>query len=234
MSERTRGRLDRRQHIRIQPKGTVSLISGEHTRLGRIANLCQGGLLVATTAPAPDELLGRAVEMELRLDGQLAEWMQASGRILRVTSDGIAIHFEQMSASLARMIDEVSTASRASLRILSAVLVDAEPDRRSAMAEAFRAAGCRVDEASTPLEAIVRLGESSFEPDLIVIADSDPPAVADDLRRFVERHHPDAKLVTIGDALAEPAGGVHWLSSADPALDLESRVRQILGRPRSP
>jgi CheY-like chemotaxis protein len=232
MSERTGRRPDRRQHIRIAPKGTVSLVSGAHTRLGRIANLCQGGLLVATTAPAPDELLGSAVEVELRLDGQRAEWMQASGRILRITSDEIAIRLEGLSAALVRTIDEMSTASRASLRTLSAVLVDADPGRRSAMVEAFRVAGCRVVEASTPLEAIVRLGESSFEPDLIVIADSDPPAVADDLRRFVERNHPGAKLVTIGDALIDPAEGGRWLSSADPGRDLEARIRQILGGPR--
>jgi hypothetical protein len=232
MSERMGARPDRRQHIRISPKGTVSLVSGELTRRGRIANLCQGGLLVATDAPAPAELLGSAVEVELRLDGQHAEWMQASGRIVRVASDGIAIRFERVPASLVSLIDEMSTASRASLRTLSAVLVDSDPDRRSTMAEAFRAAGCWVVESSTPLEAIVRLGESSFEPDLIVIADSEPPTISGDLRSFVTRNHPGAKLVTIGEAFADLVGDAHWLSSANPGLDLQARIRQILGRPR--
>lgn len=232
MTDRTGERPDRRRHIRIAPKGTVILTSGEHSQRGRIANLGQGGMLVATNVTAPSRLLGRAVELKLRLDGQLAEWMPASGRILRIAPDGVAILFESTPALLVRMIDEMSAASRAHLRTLSAVLVDAEPGRRAVMAESFRAAGCRVVEASTPLEAIVKLGESHFEPDLIAIADSAPGVVADDLRRFMERNHPRAKLVTIGDDLVERDGIAHWLSSANPGFDLGTRVCQILGRPR--
>jgi hypothetical protein len=231
MSDLPGARQDRRQHLRIAPKGTVSLTSGGHTMRGRIGNLCQGGMLVATAVTAPSKLLARTVQMELRLDGQGAEWMRASGRILRIVPHAIAIRFEDMSPTLANMIEEMSTASRAHRRTLSAILIDADPSRRSAMAESFRAAGCRVIEASTSLEAIVRLGESSFEPDLIAIADSAPAALADDLRRFVERNHPRAKLVTIGDGLVEPVGSTFWLSSADPAADLETRICQILGRP---
>lgn len=232
MSDRSGGHPDRRQHVRIAPKGAVILTSGEHIQRGRIANLGQGGLLVAMTVADLDEPLGRAVEVEIRLDGQGAEWMRASGRIVRVAPEGIAIRFEHVPAPLARMIDEMSAASRAHLRVLSAVLVDADPSRRAVMAEGFRAAGCRVVEASTPLEAIVRLGESSFEPDLIVIADSAPTTVADELRCFIERDHPRAKLVTIGDELVEPTGSTHWLSSADPGSDLGARVCQTLGRTR--
>jgi hypothetical protein len=231
MSDRTDARSDRRQHMRFAPKGTVILAAGDHTQRGRIANLSEGGLLIATRDPAPDELLGRTAELELRLDGQRAEWMRGSGRILRITADAIAIRFEKAPAELVHMIDEMSTASRAHLRTLSVVLVDASPPRRAAMAEGFRAAGCRVIEASTPLEVIVRLGQSSFEPDVIVIADSVPAVVADDLRRFMEHNHPRAKLVTIGDELVEPSGSTYWISSADPGSDLEARVCQLLGRP---
>jgi hypothetical protein len=231
MSDLQGGRRDRRQHTRIAPKGTVSLTSGDHTMRGRIANLSPGGMLVSTAVTAPSKLLARAVEMELRLDGHGAEWMQASGRILRIASDAIAIRFDGVSPLLTSVIEEMSTASRAHLRTLSAILIDADPPRRSAMAEGFRAAGCRVVETSTPLEAVVRLGESSFEPDLIVIADSAPGDLAEDLRRFVERNHPRAKLVTIGDGLVEPVGSTYWLSATGPAADLEARICQILGRP---
>ena len=231
-SDRSGARPDRRQHIRIAPKGAVILTSGDRTLRGRITNLGQGGLLVATTVEDPDQWLGRGVEVALRLDGQSAEWLRASGRILRIAAEGIAILFDRIPEELVRMIDEMSAASRSHLRILSAVLVDADSSRRAAMAEGFRAAGCRVIETSTPLETIVRLGESSFEPDLIVIADSAPAIVSDDLRRFMERNHPRAKLVTIGDETIEPSGSLHWLSSADPSSDLEARVCEILGRPR--
>jgi hypothetical protein len=231
MNDRPSPRLERRQSIRITPKGTVILSSGGHIQRGRIANLGRRGMLVATTVTLPNRLLGRAVELQLRLDGQAAAWIRASGKILRIVSDGVAIHFENIPGSLERAIDELSMAVRAHTRVLSAVLVDADPDRRTAIAEGFRAAGCRIVETSTPLEAIVRLGESSFEPDLIAIADSAPPGVADDLRRFVERNHPRAKLVTIGDELDEPTGSRHWISSADPGADLKARVGMILGRP---
>jgi len=232
MSDRTGVHPERRRHPRIAPKGTVIVTSAEHTQRGRISNLGQGGLLVATTVTAPSKLLGRAVEMEIRLDGQSAEWLRASGRILRITNDAIAILFDRVPPSLVRMIDEMASASRTHLRTLSAVVVDADPARRATMVEGFRAAGCRVVETSTPLEAIVKLGELSFEPDLIAIGNSAPGVVADDLRRFVESHHPRAKLVTIGDDSVEPAGIAYWLSSADPDADLVTRVCQILGRPR--
>ncbi|HWO18842.1 MAG TPA: PilZ domain-containing protein [Kofleriaceae bacterium] len=237
MSDPSTARPDRRRHIRIAPKGTVILSSGEHTQRGRIANISQGGLLVATAVTAPSKLLGRAVEMKLRLDGPGAEWLHASGRILRIVADGVAILFEELPASLVRMLDDMSAASRAHLRMLSAVLIDAQPRRRASIAEGLRAAGCRVDEAATPLEAIVRLGESNFEPDLIVVADSVPSEVADDLRSFMERHHPRAKLVTVGDELiepTEPTGDTLWLSSSNPGSDLGARICRILGRPLRP
>jgi hypothetical protein len=219
--------------MRIELKGSVILRAGDHAQQGRIVNLSQGGLLAAMTVGPPGPLAG-SVEIALRLDGQHAQWLHASGRIVRASGEEIAIAFDAPPPGLARMIDDMSTASHARLRVMSVVLVDAELARRSVLAAAFHAIGCTVIETSTPLEAIVRLGESNFEPDLIAIADSTPTTVADELRRFVGRHHPQVKLVTIGDELAEPPGSGHWLSSADPASDLAKRLREMLGRPRRP
>src|SRR5688572_30044581 len=115
MTDRMGGHPERRRYIRIAPKGTVILIAGEHTQRGRIADLGRGGMMVATAITAPDRLLARPVEVELRLDGQYAEWLHASGRIIRITADGIAILFEQIPASLVRLIDEMSAASSAHL-----------------------------------------------------------------------------------------------------------------------
>lgn len=234
MIDRRSVRIERRRHIRIAPKGSVLLRAGEHVQRGRITNLSQGGLLVKTSVTAPSRLLDRAVEMEIRLDGQLAQWLQASGKITRIAATGIAIAFDTAPVPLVRLIDEMSEVSRTRLRVLSIVLIDADPHRRPVIAEGFRAAGCTVLEISTPLEAIVRLGESSFEPDLIAIADSVPSTVVSELRRFVECDHPRVKLVTIGDDLVEPAGIAHWLSSANPDSDLVTRIRQVLGHPRGP
>jgi hypothetical protein len=199
---------------------------------GRIANLGEGGMFVLADVDAPERLLGRTADIEIRLDGGFAQWLHATGRVLRVTADGATVAFDTLPVELRGMLDELTTASRARVRVLAVVLIDADDERRSAMASGFRATGCGVIEAATPLEAIVRLGESSFEPDVIAIADSHPIAEAEDMRSFVERNHPHAKLVTIGDALLEPDGILHWLSSADPEGDLAARIREVLVRPR--
>ena len=234
MIHRTDQPTERRRYIRIEPKGSVIVRAGPNVQRERIINLSHGGLLATTTADAAKYEPGCLVAIELRLDGQHAEWLHVSGRIVRVGPEGIALEFDAPLTELARMIDEVSTASHARLRVMSVILVDVDHARRSFLASAFRNVGCLVIEASTPLEAIVRLGESSFEFNVIAIADSTPSAVADELRRFVERDHPDVKLVTIGDDLVGPAGDGHWLSSADPSSDLAARVREILGRHRAP
>jgi hypothetical protein len=203
---------------------------GEHAHRGRLANLGIGGLLASTTVTVPERLLSRAVEIEIRLDTRVSEWLQMRGRILRIELACVAIAFDQVPANVVRMIDEMSTASHASRRVVSVVLVDATASRRDPIAEAFRAVGCTVLEVTTPLEAIVTLGEARFEPDLIAIADSLPTGTSTELREFVEREHPRTKLVTIGDTLIEPEGIANWLSSADPGSDLAARVRQLLGR----
>lgn len=231
MTDTQGGRPERPRNVRSSPKGTVILRVGEYAQRGRIANLGRDGLLAMTPVTVPEKHLGRNVEIDLRLDDQLSEWLRISGNILRIGATSVEISFEDVPAPFVRLFDEIATASHAHLRILSVVLVDSTSERRASIAEGFRSAGCSVVEVSTPLEAIVRLGESSFEPDLIAIADSSPSSTSHDLRRFVEREHPRAKLVTIGDDLVEPIGLVHWLSSMDPGSDLVARVRQVLTRP---
>ncbi|MBA3461196.1 MAG: PilZ domain-containing protein [Deltaproteobacteria bacterium] len=223
---------ERRKHVRIAPKGTVVLDTIGHAQRGRLANLSEGGMLLVTPVRPPDRVLGRQVSFDLRLDGQLADWLHGSGRIVRVGGDGTAVAFDSPPPTLIRMIDDMSRNSRASLRTVSVMLIDADHERRIAMALAFRDAGCRVIEGATSLEAIVRLGESAFEPDLIAVGDSVQPAVAAELRQFVEREHPDAKLVTIGDDVIEPSGIAHWLSSSNPRDNLPERIRTLLFRPR--
>jgi hypothetical protein len=209
----------------------VTLEVEGHAKHGRIGNLGVGGIFVLTHVSAPERWLGRNVGLRIRVDGSRAEWLHATGQINRIAAEGVAITFTgELPGPLRHMVDELTTASRASDRVLSVVLIDADTERRSAMAAGFRDTGCSVVEAATPLEAIVRLGEASFEPDVIAVADS-ATTEAEEMRVFVERDHPDAKLVTIGDEVLGPDGIVHWLSSANPKLDLPKRVRDVLVRP---
>jgi hypothetical protein len=196
----------------------------------RIANLARGGISVLTPLRPDESWVGSAVEVAIRLDAGHAEWLPASGNVVWLDGGGVGIAFDGASPSLLSMIEELTTASQANARVMSVVLIDADTERRAAMAAGFRDTGCDVIEAATPLEAIVRLGESSFEPDVIAVADSDSTAAAD-MREFVERNHSRAKLVTIGNDVLEPAGIAHWLSSANAEVGLANRVRDMLVRP---
>jgi hypothetical protein len=220
--------LERRRAIRISPKGTVIVSAGAHVEHARLANICTGGLLAIPTEPPPEALRGAAVDVELRLDAAISGWLRLTGRVVRVGTDVIAVELEGASEPFARLMAESSIASAVHHRVRTVVLVDATPARRRAMADAFRATGCAVLEVAMPLEAVVRLGESPFEPDLIAIADSLPSCTAGELRRFVEREHPGAKLATIGDDRAPPPGGEPWLSSSSPRDELIARIRELL------
>ena len=221
---------ERRETLRIAPKGAVTLRSGEYSQHGRLANISRSGIFIATKVGVPDRLLAREASLEIRLDAGAAEWLTVSGRIARIAPAGVAITFDTPNATLAGMLHDASSASDASLRLLSVVLIDNDERRRQLMSEGFRAAGCTVLAVGSPLEAIVRLGELSFEPNVIAVSDSYQSDDARQMRDFISSRHPDAQLITIGDELLEPEGIDYWLSSADPARDLAHRVRDVLVR----
>lgn len=216
--------------MRLSPKGTISIRANDYDVRGRVANISTGGILANLLVTAPDRLIGEPVDLELRLDTQQSAWLHLRGRVLRIGSTTIAISLDVVPDSFERVIDESLTASHSRKRVLSIVIVDATLSRRLQMAEAFRASGCAVVDVSTPLEAIVRLGEFHFEPDVIAIADSLPSSIASELRTFINMAHPRAKLVTIGDHAVEPEGLAHWLSSFNPDGDLAKRVLALLMR----
>lgn len=230
MSIETTRRPERRSSVRVKAKGTASLRTSALEVRGRVADVGRGGLsVIAVPSEAP--LPGASVDVEIRFDVPDATWLQLSGRILRIDGARIALAFESVPTGFDRLIDEALTASYGNDRILSLVIVDAETARRARIAEAFRVAGCAVLDVSTPLEAIVRLGELHFEPDLIAVADTAPALIGDEMRTFIEREHPHAKLVAITDDIVEPDGLEHWLSSMDPDDDLPARIRTLLMRP---
>ena len=221
---------ERRADIRSTPKGAVIVNADTYIIRGRVANLSRHGLLARTLITAPDRLLGATVQLALRLDGDDASWLPLGARVLRIGSRSLALQLDVVPSSFAQIIDQVMTRSRGNDQAVTVLVVDGVVGRRGAMAEGFRAAGCVVIKASTPLEAIVRLGGAHFEPDLIAIADSVPALIADDLRHFIAAEHPRAMLVTIGDATLAPPGVKYWLSAADGDGELAARIRDVLSR----
>ena len=223
---------ERRKHPRVVTKGTVNMSAPGYVQRARLANIGARGIYVLTNIRPLDRLLQGTVKLEIRLDTGRAEWCRTEGRVIRIRDEGLAIVFDTPPLDLLGMIDELETASHARNRMIAIVLIDADERRRNRMADGFNAAGCTVIEAATPLEAIVRLGESSFEPDVIAVADTRPGGQSDDMRAFVEREHPTVKLIRIGDEVLRPDGLFNWLSSAGMEADLADRVRQALVSPR--
>jgi CheY-like chemotaxis protein len=224
---------DRRRHARIEPKGTVTIYALGNAHYARLANIGVGGMYIATDVSLPDRLLGRIVGLELRFDGALAAWQRLTGRVTRIAASGAAIVFAAPTApALLHMIDGLTTASHASARVITVVLIDADASRREAIAAGFRAAGCQIVAVATQLEAIVRLGESHFEPDIIAVASTQPVTAADEMCAFVEHYHPSSMLVTIGPELLDSAGFDNRLSDTTATADLPARIRELLFAPR--
>lgn len=205
-----------------------------NTHLGRIADIGPGGMRVVTDVRLPERLLAREIDLEIRFDGALAAWQHTTGRVMRIGNDSVAIGFDGPTPpALLHVIDEMTTASHASARVISVVLIDREAPRRGQIATAFRMAGCDVIDVGSHLEAVVRLGEAHFEPDIIALASSEASSTADEMRAFIERDHPSSMLVTIGPELLDPSGLANWLSSAAAAPDLPARIRALLFASRS-
>jgi hypothetical protein len=228
MTERT----ERRKHARIALKGTAIVLAGEHAVRARLVNLSEGGFFATTLVTPPERLLGRAVDIELRLDDRLAQWIRLEGKIRRIGQGGVAICLTA-SPALVRLVDGMTSASRARDRVISVILIDEDTTRRTLLAEGFRVVGCNLIEAATSLEAIVRLGESSFEPDVIAVADSIPAATANEMREFVGRNHPHVKLVSITDVI-DSGVDIFQLTPEDLRGNLADAIRRVLGRPRLP
>lgn len=224
--------LERRKHGRIALKGTAILLAGEHAVRARLVNLGEGGFLATTLVTAPIGLLGRAVHIELRLDDPLSQWNRLEGKIVRIGNDSVAISLDSTPA-LIRLVDDMTDASRTRERVISVILIDEDASRRRLLGDAFRTVGCSLIEAATSLEAIVRLGESSFEPDVIAVADSIPSTTANEMREFVGRNHPHVKLVSITDVI-DSSLDIFQLTADDLRGNLVDAIRRLLGRPRTP
>ena len=223
---------ERRKHARIALKGTAILLAGEYAVRARLVNLSEGGFLATTLVTAPVRLLGRSVDIELRLDDPLAQWNRLEGKIVRIGNDSLAISLNSTPA-LVRLVNELTDASRTRERVISVILIDEDAPRRRLLADAFRTVGCSLIDAATSLEAIVRLGESSFEPDVIAVADSIPATTANEMREFVGRNHPHVKLISITDVI-DPDLNIFQLTPEDLRGNLTNAIRRVLGRPRSP
>ena len=186
-----------RRAMRVRSKGSLRIHCGHRVIPGRMVDLAVGGISVRTELPIGLRgLIGELVRVDLRLDADASKHFALLGRVLRVSipTRGMAIGFDAVPDDFEDCVQDELLAAVEHDTLPRMILVDTVDGRRNKIASAFRNAGCHVTEASTPLEAIARLGGSRFELGLIAIADTVPETVAEQLRESLLDKQPGAHV----------------------------------------
>jgi hypothetical protein len=187
--------FDNRRHTqRVDAEGTGVVHLRDRTMFARIVDLGIGGVrLGLTRAVESESLTGAPVVVELRLDGARSKWLRFGGTVQRVDTSAceIAIAFRTIPTDFEDVVQDELVAALEGDRTPRVLLVDADTHRRSTLARAFSAAGCRVTEVRAPLDALSALDESKSHYTLIAIADTIPELIGEEFRRFVSDTHPE-------------------------------------------
>ena len=194
---------DRRSSGRVQTTGTA-LVHGGVAVHARILDLAIGGvrLLVDDQAALPDS--GARVRLDLRTD-RSGGWLTLIGYVVRVEARGsgaaLAIEVPVAPPDFEDLVQDELLATLECTQVPWLLLVDRERGRRELVADAFRAAGCRVIEMSCPLEAIVEIERSRLHLWAAVIADTKLASHADELRKFLRDTYPGVPQIDVGQRL---------------------------------
>lgn len=225
--ERERG-MERRRRARARVGGSV-IVHGAHGVRGRIVDLSAGGVCFELPEPGTRLHVDERVELAIRLDGRHGAWSGFDGRIDRIDdARRVSVVFGVVDPRLEDVVHDAVLARLQGDRTARVLVVDPSPERRAALAGRLRAVGWRVEEAATPLEVIASLGEPGTRPDLIVVADTAPPSIADELRGYLGRDELSVTLVTDrGPGGAAPPGARRVVGEDLPQLDLD--VAHLMG-----
>jgi CheY-like chemotaxis protein len=210
---------ERRQDIRVAANGSVLLHARRSVR-GRAIDVSTGGIRVQITDDDPPCAPGEAVRLQLRLDGAATRWLHFDGEVRRAGRRGtLAVAFTAVPRDFAAMLVAEVAAEAARARRGHVLLVDGVASRRAALAAALRVAGCHVAEASTPLDTLACLGESTHHFWLVAIADTVPGAVVDELRAFLADVDPRIQVVLLAElVLADGTGAARPADTAARAI----------------
>jgi len=220
-----------RRTMRVRSKGSIRVQRGTRSIRGRVVDLAVGGVSMrADGATDLTRLVGTHVAVELRLDAGSTMLFSLQGRVLRASSATrmVAIELCEVTSAFEGCVrDELSAGSEYDA-VPHVIIVDVASPRRHSIARAFRSGGCEVSEASTPWEAIARLGRGQFEPGIIAIADTVPESVAEELREFLSGEHPLAHMVDIGASARGRDPASSWINGHDPNGDVAIRVGRVI------
>lgn len=176
--------VDRRQQVRVVANGSV-IAYGRITMRGRLSNISSSGMCLESAGDEPRYACGEEVVIELHLDRSGATWLRFRGDVVRVTEHETAIAFTAVPIDFADVVQDALVSALEGANLAHILLVDENSERRVGFAALLRRAGCRVAEATTPLEAIAHLGGSAIHSWVVAVADTVPSSIADDLRRFL-------------------------------------------------
>lgn len=190
---------ERRRDVRVIANGSVLLPAPVATR-GRLVNLSTGGVCFELTAAA-QLVIGELVAIDLHLDRADSTWLSFQGRVLRIAGPRVVVELSEAPVAFGDVMSRAIVSAIEAVDKAHLLLVDPELERRAVLAALLRRAECRVAEVSTPLEAIAHLAGSAIQSWVIVIADTTPSGIADDLRAFLSSEHPRLEIVTL-DALS--------------------------------
>lgn len=190
---------DRRSSTKRHPerapaRGRV-MIHGNRPGRGTILDISATGVRFQLSGAYGPYTKGELLELELRFDGSRGGWLTMRGHIVWLDGGEIAVATDAAAPDLEDWIQAELLAMLEAADGADVLLVDSIPARRARTADSLRAVGRRVSEVATPLDVIDRLGESGCHPRLIAIADTVPSAIADELRAYVRREHPEIGLV---------------------------------------
>jgi hypothetical protein len=186
---------DRRRSIRVRATGRVVIHGKEHA-LGPVVDVSATGVRTRIVHASERYCTGDRVRLELRLDGARGTWADIDGGVVRAgPRDELVIALDDPPTDFEDGIQAELLAIVESEAALQVLLVDPRSGARAQLAAALRGASCMVIEAATPLEAIAYLADSRVHPRLLVIADTTPASVAEELRAFMSAEHDDLRII---------------------------------------
>jgi len=173
-------------------------VHGTISSHARLLDLSTNGLSLVVDSKTTLPPAGALVHLDLRLDG-VGRWLHLSGIVVRVETQGprfllvvalvvVPADFEDLVQ--AEILSELECARQPRL-----LLVDGARGRRELVADALRALGCLVIEASSPLEAIAQIDQSRLHLWAVVVADTKLASQAEELRRFLAETHPEVRQI---------------------------------------
>ncbi|HTR51691.1 MAG TPA: PilZ domain-containing protein [Kofleriaceae bacterium] len=199
-SDGRHGLRERRRSGRVDATGTA-LVHGTSALHGRIVDLAIGGIsLLVEGCVSPPEV-GDRVRVSVRLDG-VGRWFHVGGSIARSDARGsttaLAIELCAVPQDFEDLVQNELLSVLECACEPQILLVDSVRGRRDLVAAAFRAAGARVVEVSSALEAIAEIDQSRLHLWAVVIADTKIASRADDLRSYLRETYPRVPLIIVG------------------------------------